>query len=161
MQKLVSGLCVLFCWSVCLPLGQHHTGFLQRCPQSGSVSPPAVLLFSEIVVAVWSSECLGGVGGPRPTGFCSCAPSTARSLWTSRPCGSCLSGFRLSRAVGAVGGREVFLLGLRVLGPQAEPWWSVLAKAPHKACEGEVSVLLKEEGGERQLVADGDETFPL
>lgn len=55
----------------------------------------------------------------------------------------------------------VFLLDLRVLGPQAEPWWSVIAKAPHKACEGEVSVLLKEEGGKRQLVADEDKTFPL
>lgn len=56
----------------------------------------------------------------------------------------------------------VFLLDLRVLGTQTElPWWSVIAKAPHKACKGEVSMLLKEEGGEWQLVADEDKTFPL
>lgn len=43
----------------------------------------------------------------------------------------------------------VFLLDLRVLGTQAGlPWWSVIAKAPRKACKGEVSALLKEgEGG--------------
>lgn len=41
----------------------------------------------------------------------------------------------------------VFLFDLRVLGTQAGlPWWSVIAKVPHKACKGEVSVLLKEGG---------------
>lgn len=55
----------------------------------------------------------------------------------------------------------VFLLDLRVLGTQTElPWWSVIAKAPHKACKGEVS-MLQEERGEWQLVADEDKTFPL